>query len=306
MIWIGLLALLVLLLALPIIAESRRKPMDENARRDAPGKFYELTDGTTHVRTEGPVRGPVLVCVHGLTTSEYVWDDIAADMAQTGYRVVTYDLYGRGYSDRPPSPQTEAFFLRQLEELVRKLELPDSFILMGYSMGAAISVAYAAKHPERVDNLILVAPAGLSDAQPGMDRKLRDWPVLGDWIIKTMGGWLRRRRAAATPEADPKRAAFTQRQLAESDYRGFLGSVLSSARNMLKTDQTDLHRKLANERVPTLAIWGEEDSVIPLSALGRMTQANRYVFHDTVAGADHGLPYTHPEAVVKVTKDFLL
>ncbi len=305
MIWV-LLVLAVCVVAAPFILERRRKPMDGIARNEAPGDFSELGDGTTHIRQIGPVRGPVVVCVHGLTTSEYVWGDIGLDLIDAGFRVVTYDLYGRGYSDRPRGAQDEAFFVRQLTEVLEAKGHTESVILMGYSMGAAISVAFAAAHPDKVDKLILVAPAGLSDATSGLDRFARDVPLLGDWITLVFGSALRKWRYARSTETDPKRVAFAQKQLAESDYRGFLPAVLSSARHMLRKDQRPLHRSLENARVPTLAIWGEEDSVIPISALGEMTKANRSVTHHTVPGADHGLPYTHPDAVAKEVRAFLL
>ena len=305
MIW-ALLLLAICVIAAPFIIERRRKPMDGIARNAAPGDFAELSDGTTHIRQIGPVRGPVIVCVHGLTTSEYVWGDIGLDLIDAGFRVVTYDLYGRGYSDRPRGAQDEAFFVRQLTDVLEAKGLTESVILMGYSMGAAISVAFAAAHPDKVDKLILVAPAGLSDATSGMDRLIRDVPLLGDWITLVFGSLLRKWRSMRSAETDPKRVAFADKQLAESDYRGFLPAVLSSARYMLRQDQRPLHRTLENTRVPTLAIWGEEDSVIPISALGEMSKANRTVTHQTVAGADHGLPYTHPDAVAKQVRAFLL
>ena len=306
MIWVLLLLVIACVIAAPFVMERRRKPMDGIARNEAPGDFAELTDGTTHIRRIGPVRGPVIVCVHGLTTSEYVWRDIALDLIDVGFRVVSYDLYGRGYSDRPSGAQDEAFFLRQLNDVLEAKGHTDGVILMGYSMGAAISVAFAAAHPDKVDKLILLAPAGMSDATSGLDRILRDLPVIGDWVTLVFGSALRRRRHKKTQETDPKRAAFAEKQLAESDYRGFLPAVLSSARHMLREDQQRHHRTLENSRVPTLAIWGEEDTVIPMSALGEMTKANRAVRHHTVPGADHGLPYTHPEAVLKEVRDFLL
>ncbi len=306
MIWLIFVLVLIAIVAAPFILERRRKPMDGAVRNQAPGEFYALTDGTTHVHIRGPVRGPLIICVHGLTTSEYVWDALADGLIESGFRVLTYDLFGRGYSDRPKNAQDEAFFLRQLEEVLASIGDPESFILMGYSMGASISVAFAAKHPNRVEKLVLVAPAGLSDTVNKQDKFLRDTPLVGDWVTNVLGGSLRKKRYAMLAKKHPERAEFIGKQLAESDYRGFLPAVLSSARHMLKDNQSDKHRILENERVPTFAIWGEDDSVIPLSALGEMTRANRSVVHETVAGADHDLPYTHPDRVAKAVKGFLL
>ncbi|NNK78259.1 MAG: alpha/beta hydrolase, partial [Litoreibacter sp.] len=96
-----------------------------------------------------------------------------------------------------------------------------------------------------------------------------------------------------------------ERQAAEVGFRGFLSAVLSSQRNMLAEDMFNDHRKLEEERVPVLAIWGKRDKIIPPSALGDMSQANRGARHMTVEEAGHGLPYTHPKTVVQAIKEFL-
>jgi len=305
LIWVLLIAICVI--ATPFFVEHRRKPMDGIARNEAPGDFAELTDGTTHIRQIGPMRGPVIVCVHGLTTSEYVWNDLAAKLTDAGFRILTYDLYGRGFSDRPKGAQDEAFFLRQLGEVLEAKGHADGVILMGYSMGASIAVAYAAAHPDKVDKLVLVAPAGMCEAVSGLDRVLRDLPVLGDWVTLTFGGLLRKWRfARGRAKSDHKLAALEQKQITEFSYRGYLAAVLSSTRHMLRSDQTGDHRRLENERVPTIAIWGEADEVIALSAMGAMTKANRAVVHHTVPGADHDLPNTHTDTVAKLILNFLL
>ena len=105
-----LVVLVSLIIVLPFAFESRRKVMGPEDRRDAPGEFIELSQGITHYQWHGPVRGPIAVCVHGLTTPSFVWQGLTAGLTAMGYRVLTYDLYGRGYSDRPKGDQTDAFF----------------------------------------------------------------------------------------------------------------------------------------------------------------------------------------------------
>src|SRR4051794_2812976 len=77
------------------------RALDDAARRDAPGKFVRLSDGMTHYRIDGPDSGRTIVLAHGFSVPLYIWDSTAAALASAGYRVVRYDAYGRGFSDRP-------------------------------------------------------------------------------------------------------------------------------------------------------------------------------------------------------------
>ncbi|MHC0052142.1 alpha/beta fold hydrolase [Actibacterium sp. D379-3] len=302
MIW---LAALLLLFALGwVLPERWRWPMNRAARADAPGRFADLTDGQTHYRWDGPVNGRVAVCVHGLTSGSYVWDGVVKILTLMGFRVLRYDLYGRGYSDRPGGAQNRAFFLRQLDDLLAHQNLAGVEMMLGYSMGASIAVAWAAAAPERVQRLVLLAPAGLGQMQGRLMRFMTRVPVLGDWVMRVFGGVILRRgiRRAQAPSAVE---GIAQMQAEETYHRGYLAAVLSSQRHMLAEDLEPEHRRIARSGQPLLAIWGDADAVIPLSALGRLSQINRQARQVTVAGAGHGLPYTHVREIHAALQGFL-
>ena len=305
MTWVLLLVVVGLVVA-PFLAEYLRKPMDGAARNAAPGQFIEARDGTTHVRLRGGTRGPFVVCIHGLTTPEFVWDDIADGLTDNGYRVLSYDLFGRGFSDRPNKKHDETLYLQQLTDVLDAMEVPESFILMGYSMGAAIATAYTAKYPERVDKLIMLSPAGMSDTISGFEKFMRNTPVLGDWFVRVFGGVIRRRQHAARPKGSLETPEFAAKQLAESNYRGFLPAVLSSGRHMLQQYQFENHIIVKDGGVPTLAIWGDQDTVTPMVTLARLAHVNSWAQQEVVPGADHGLPYTHPFECLHHIEQFLL
>ena len=151
MIWVAL----AVLIAAPFAREAMRRVPD---RATAPGQFARLSQGVTHYQWGGPVRGPVVVAIHGLTTPSPLWDDIGARLGRLGYRLLVYDLFGRGFSDAVPGPQDRAFFLRQLTDLLADQGLRDDLTVMGYSMGGSIATAFAADQPERMKRLILLAP----------------------------------------------------------------------------------------------------------------------------------------------------
>lgn len=305
MIWGALAFLLVGGLALPFLREAMKPEMDETARREAPGAFAKLSRGLTHYRWSGPARGPVAVCVHGLTTPSFVWDGIAPGLGALGFRVLVYDLYGRGYSDRPEGPQDSAFFVTQLEELLEDQGIEGDITLMGYSMGGAIATAFAALYPERLRQLVLIAPAGLGhDLGP-----LAGWAAragaVGRWAMLALFAHAFRKGTEAERHLPSSVAGIVDRQQAELRWRGFVPAVLRSISGMVSEDQTEAHADIAETGLPVLAVWAREDTVIPLSGMGRLAQINRAARQEVIDGAGHGLTYTHSEAVLHAMRDLM-
>src|SRR6185436_7138871 len=100
-----------------------RLTLDDTTRGQAPGKFVRLTDGTTHYRVDGPDSGRVVVLAHGFSVPLYIWDSTANALASAGFRVVRYDAYGRGWSDRPDIEYSDKVYERQVVELLDSLKI---------------------------------------------------------------------------------------------------------------------------------------------------------------------------------------
>ena len=303
MIW--LLGFLIVLGVAPYLVESRHKVMSTEARKTAPGEFVTLSRGITHYHWIGPLRGPVAVCVHGLTTPSFVWHGLARGLAALGYRVLIYDLYGRGYSDRPRGRQDRAFFVGQLEELLADQGVEEDFTLIGYSMGGVIATMFAAAHPDRVRHLVLIASAGL-DFNPGrIGRLVTRIPVLGDWLM--LLGYERNQRRAITAERNQPGASDSMAtlQLAELTYRGYIPAVLASMRGVLGADLAPELRDLHRAGLPILAIWGRKDDLIPLTSMGRLAEVSRSAKQEIVEDAGHGLVITHTKSVLDALRETL-
>ncbi len=299
------LALAAGVLVAPFLREALRLRMGAAARQSAPGDFAALSQGVTHYRWQGPENGSVVVLVHGLTTPSFVWQGVAEGLVQQGYRVLSYDLYGRGFSDRPGGAQDRAFFLRQLEDLLKDQGVADGFTLVGYSMGGAISAAFAAANPGRVRRLILLAPAGTEPLLGRMARLVRAVPVLGDWLMQVSFPRAHRKGTEAERDLPTSVPGIVDLQQAELRWRGFIPAVLSSLRHMLGQVQEDDHRAVAAAGLPVLAIWGAGDTVIPIRAKSALERWNPGAQHVVVAGAGHGVTYTHTGEVIAAMRAFL-
>lgn len=304
MMWFLLIVLVILLEPLAI-GFLRRRPMNAAAQAQAPGQFADLPSGKTHYQWKGPQDGPVAVCVHGLTTPSYVWGAIVQGLTLMDYRVLTYDLYGRGYSDRVGGSQNAEFFNRQLEELLEDQGIDGGIMLLGYSMGGAIVTCYGAKHPDMLERLVLIAPAGFGIVRDRMTNFIINTHVLGDWLILVFGGSSLRkgiRRDSDIPSEVPDIYAM---QKADTYVRGFLPALLSSLRNLLANTLEDEHKLLAVSDVPVAVIWGEADTVIPLSGHDKLAKINPTARQTTIPNAPHSLTYTYPREVIAAIQKFL-
>src|SRR5689334_9922559 len=133
---LGLIALVAVVCAGAYRAKNPEKTtLDDTARKSAPGKFVHLSAGVTHYDVMGPDSGRTIVLVHGFSVPLYIWDSTAAALSSAGYRVVRYDEYGRGWSDRPNIDYTADLYDRQLGALLDSLHVRDRIDLAGVSMG---------------------------------------------------------------------------------------------------------------------------------------------------------------------------
>jgi pimeloyl-ACP methyl ester carboxylesterase len=291
--------------AIPLVVEATRKRMSEKAREAAPGQFAKLSQGITHYRWTGPEDGPVVVCIHGLTTPSFVWGGIAEGLSEMGYRVLTYDLYGRGYSDRPAGKQDRQFFLRQLDDLLEDQAVDDDLTVIGYSMGGAIATFFAASEPFAIRRLVLLAPAGIEHAKPTVLTKLLQVPVLGTWLMLVRYPSMLRAGLQDEQGLPSSVADINTLQEAELNWRGFVPAVTASLRGILSEPSRNDHNMLKKEGVPVLAVWGGKDKVIPLSAAGVLAQWNSKAQSVVLDDAGHGLPYSHTDAVLAAIDDFV-
>ena len=133
--------------------------------------------------------GKAILCIHGLTANSRCWDRIAEGLAPE-FRVLALDLRGRGLSDKPDTGYSVARHVQDVDCLLQDQGFK-RITLMGHSLGAFVSLAFAAQYPDRVEKLILIDAAGdLSQFQwdkielaikPSVDRLGQIFPSFEDY-----------------------------------------------------------------------------------------------------------------------------
>ena len=128
-----------------------RENIDINEFRiDSGYQEVSLSDGITSYKDIGNKNNEVIVLVHGATFGSLAYKEYVNVFVENNYRVITYDQYGRGYSDRVHSNVSIELMEKQLRELIEHCKVED-VILYGVSFGAAVVAKYAANNPENIN-----------------------------------------------------------------------------------------------------------------------------------------------------------
>jgi pimeloyl-ACP methyl ester carboxylesterase len=102
-------------------------------------------------------QGPDVVMIHGITGNLATWHLKIIPMLMDRFRILSYDLRGHGYSDRPPAGYSATDMAEDLDELLDVLNV-EGADLIGHSFGADIALYFAFLHPERVRRVVAIEP----------------------------------------------------------------------------------------------------------------------------------------------------
>lgn len=270
--------------------------LDATTARTAPhaASFLDLPTGFTHYEAGGPPGGAPVLLVHGLTTPMFAWDAVFDALTQAGCRVVRYDQYGRGWSERRP----DAHFDVLLDQLGAVLDhtLPDRPVtLAAWSWGCGLAAAFAARHPDRLDRVVLVAPGGVGPGFRATFSALRT-KYLGEALVATVGPRALAadlRRCFVHPERHTAYQARFDEQLRYDDYGAALLGVLRGAPPDFRLD----YAALGATRLPVAALWGARDVKTPSADADILRRLIPAVECSFLPGVGHAAPVEAPGAV---------
>ena len=235
------------------------------------GSWVNLSRGNIYFQwhtpeVSEPLKGTI-VLVHGFSTPSFVWGGLLDNFLNNGYKVLVYDHYGRGYSERPNIQYDKELYLETLRELIVSQDIQESVHLVGYSMGGPIVGLYADQYPESTKSTTLIAPAGFSTSIPNM-KSWTTMPIIGDWFWRVFSdrlygiGNMSETQSSSDPLSinENQFLPLFQKQL---QFRGFNESLLSTIRHFNLFDVREMYLSLSNKKIPMLALWGKKDGVVP-------------------------------------------
>ena len=212
-------------------------------------------------REVGGVANPSVVFVHGLFSSSATWKRVLRS-ASAGHPGIALDLPGSGFSDRPwpydYSAPSQALALIDFLD-ARKI---DRAVLVGNSLGGAVSLIAAAARPERVAGLVLVDAAFPGMTIPWSFRTLRT-PVLGElqieFLVRPVVEFGLRHRLYARAEN------VTEETISDWWNPIPVPGTRRAALGFVRSRTAGYEGLLPKIRVPTLIVWGKEDRLLPAS-----------------------------------------
>jgi len=245
--------------------------------------------------------GEPLVLLHGVATSRLIWSRVAEPLAR-GRRVVAVDLPGFGES----APAGPGFELERVADLLVERLGMHRFDLVGHSLGGAVAVSVAARHPDAVGRLVLVAPAGLAPRATRAAAALGAAAERAVFARRMLGYGLAGRRRGrqamfGATVADAARLHPGDARLL-LDASGGARRVASGVRRALEANLCD---DFAAARVPTGVIWGTADRVVPYSGLEALRRLRPDALVETLPATGHIPQVERPAAFVAALERIL-
>jgi pimeloyl-ACP methyl ester carboxylesterase len=285
-----------------LILDPEVNELNEATRKKLGGNYIKLSDGVTHYRLEGPPGAKVVVLVHGATVPMWSWDQQAQALIDAGFRVLNYDQFGRGYSDRPGVTYDQELYQRQLLQLADNLGLTKPFDLIGLSLGGGTAVNFSARYPERVDKLVLISPLINDFKVPSFF----GIPVLGEFLARLAGIRVITNRFVSLVENHPESEKYTRLFVEQTTYKGFQQSILSMLRNNAVGDYRPAYQIVGRQKRDVLLIWGTGDTEVTRQMIDDIQSFIPQLTFKPVEGVGHGIVFQKPRMVNNLIISFLL
>ena len=218
---------------------------------------------------EGPPDAPLMLMVHGNPTWSFYYRRVVEAFCDR-FRCIVPDHIGCGLSDKPQKqayPYTLAQRIDDLDALVASLDTTAPITLVLHDWGGAIGMGFAARHPDRIERIILSNTAAFRSPTIPFSIDICRIPVLGPLAVRGFNGFAR---------VAQWRAIADRRKLSGDVGRGYLAPYDSwnhrvaiqrfvedipmgpdhpSYQTLVEVEEGLRHF----EQTPMLIVWGEQD-----------------------------------------------
>jgi pimeloyl-ACP methyl ester carboxylesterase len=268
--------------------------------------WFTRVDGIRlHYQEAGDEDGPPIILIHGFISSNLIWSGTLLPLANAGYRVIAPDLPGYGYSDKPAGAEyTISSQAQAVVGLMDRLKIAKA-IVVGASYGGAVAATIALDHPERVDKLILVGAVSNDEPKKKLLLRISRFPVVGDVVTPLFLGsrWVLRKRMQDMYRRVGK--PVNERVVASRHHLLVTANVhRAMIRTARRWSANRIEREASLIRPPTLLVWGDDDTHIPITEALKLRDAIPNSKLIVFQRCGHLPPTEYPEKFVEVIADF--
>lgn len=241
----------------------------------------------TQIHVEIIGQGQPLVMLHGWAMHSGVWRSFAEKLAQY-WQVICLDLPGHGHSEL-----VTPFSLENIGDALLQAIPVEQFTLLGWSLGATVAMAMAESHPERVQNLIMLAgnPHFVqADDWPGVKSEVLDAfiELLKTDVQQTLVRFL----ALQVNGLSHGKTLLQSLKRALQECPSPQIETMQAGLGLLKN--SDLRQFIQASHLPMRLILGDKDRLIPLASTQALQRLNPGIDLQVLEGAGHAPFLSHP------------
>ena len=242
-----------------------------------------------------------MLLLHGIGHSLRNWSRTVPALVEAGFRAISIDMPGFGYSEPTPDVLDEAGTTAFMEAFLDTFYL-DDVDLVGHSLGGAIATAFALQRPARVRRLTLVAAAVGPDVSPTLRLLALQIarPLLRPIALRQVFYLLANKWDEEILEQELRDA---ERWLSDPAARIYFWNVLRAGLRLrgVRPERLLLER-LTELQMPILVAWGKDDQVLQFSNVGKIRSRLPQAHYAVYEKAGHMLPY---EVAGKFNRDLI-
>ncbi|RLT02319.1 MAG: alpha/beta fold hydrolase [Planctomycetota bacterium] len=277
------------------------RPQSVNFQRDSRTKAVlkriDIPGATLSVNDIG--QGSPILFVHGFPLDRTMWREQVADLSRD-FRCVVPDLRGFGQSTVTAGKVTMERFADDLGELLDALQITESVVLCGLSMGGYIAWQFARRHAARLRGLILCDTRAAPDSSDAAANRLRladDVVSLGpEVVVKAM---LPKLVAPGFKVREPLWIEEIRQVMLATNSHG----IAAASRGM--AERADARPWLATIECPALVLVGEQDVISPPAEMSEIASALPRSTFRVIPDAGHLAPLENPQPVNEAIRTFL-
>ena len=271
-------------------------PQDEIPVRPPEWPGYEVVTARlrTWVRHTPRPGKPMLVLLHGLAVHGGMYEGGMRRELADHFDLVVPDLRGHGLSESPSGAWDIEDFADDLAALLDSLGAERAHVL-GYSMGGFVAQAFAQRHADRVDRLVLMctAPRQATHLRAGLAALQGLFRVVPPAAMAPNS-----RRLQSGPGMPPEMRYVLPWLLQHNTRRGISGSTRALRR-------ADLTRGLSGIQSPTLVVTAEHDRALPRRSWEPLLAELAHARHEHFQDGGHGLAASHGAHLGELVREFL-